>query len=253
MTDDSGCVFFVGAGPGDPDLLTIAGRKIIEKADLDLYAGSLVPREILACARRDALIVDSSALTLEETHALMLSVAGKGGIVARVHTGDPVLYGAIAEQIRLLDKAGISWRIIPGVTAASAAAAAAGISFTMPGICQSLVITRAAGRTPVPPGQTIEDFARHGAAMALYLSAGHAAEIQQQLAGALAPETPVLCASRVGWPDEKLVWTSVAGLRDCVLENAIERQTVFIVLPGQGKLPSRSCLYDGSFQHMFRK
>ena len=162
-----GIVTFVGAGPGDPDLMTIKGRKAIEQAALVLYAGSLVPREVVACAAPNAMVVDSAPLNLEQCHALVRATALAGRSVARVHTGDPSLYGALREQAALLDADGIPWRVVPGVTAACAAAAAAGITFTVPEVTQSLIISRLEGRTPVPAREHLHLLAQHGASICL--------------------------------------------------------------------------------------
>lgn len=245
-----GLVSFVGAGPGDPGLLTIKGRDAIAQADLVLYAGSLVPREVVACARPDAAVVDSAPLTLEEGHARVREVALAGGLVARVHTGDPSLYGALREQAALLDADGIPWRVIPGVTAACAAAAAAGVSFSIPGLRQSLTLCRAPGRTPVPERESLAALAAHRSALAIYLSAAQASHMAEELGRELPPETPVVCAQRVGWPDERLVRTSLAELAACVEENGFDRQTIFLVLPGEETAgDARSRLYAPDFGH----
>ncbi|WP_300127753.1 precorrin-4 C(11)-methyltransferase [Desulfovibrio sp.] len=250
----AGLVSFVGAGPGDPELLTIKGRDAIARADLVLFAGSLVPREVVACARPGATVVDSAPLTLEESHARVRQVALASGLVARVHTGDPSLYGALREQAALLDADGIPWRVIPGVTAACAAAAAAGVSFSIPGVSQSLILCRAAGRTPVPEAESLAALAAHRASMAVYLSAAQAGRMAQQLGRELAPETPVLCAQRVGWPDQRLVWTTLARLVDCVAQNGFDRQTIFLVLPGElTARGARSRLYAPDFGHGWRR
>lgn len=248
-----GLVSFVGAGPGDPELLTLKGRKAIEEAELVLYAGSLVPRAVVECARPGAEVVDSAPLTLEECHARMRGTALAGGRVARVHTGDPTLYGALAEQTALLHRDGIPWQVIPGVTAACAAAAAAGVSFSIPGLRQSLILCRAAGRTPVPERESLAALAAHRAAMAVYLSAQSAAALAEELERELDPETPVLCAHRVSWPDQRLVWTTLGGLAACVAENGLDRQTVFLILPGEEKATgARSRLYAPDFSHGWR-
>lgn len=246
----SGLVSFVGAGPGDPELLTLKGRDAIATADLVLYAGSLVPREVVACARPGACVVDSAPLTLEECHSRVREVALAGGLVARVHTGDPSLYGALREQAALLDADGIPWRVIPGVTAACAAAAAAGVSFSIPGARQGLILCRAAGRTPVPERESLAALATHHTAMAIYLSAAAAGRVAEELGSALAPETPVLCARRVSWPDQRLVWTTLAELAACVAQNGFDRQTIFLVLPGETAVGgARSRLYAPDFHH----
>ncbi|GFH63463.1 MAG: cobalt-precorrin-4 C(11)-methyltransferase [Candidatus Desulfovibrio kirbyi] len=247
-----GTVSFVGAGPGDPELLTIKGQAAIAGASLVLYAGSLVPLAIVAGADKSARVVDSAPLTLEECHALVHETALSGKNVARVHTGDPCLFGALLEQTSLLDRDGIPWHVIPGVTAACAAAAAAGVSFSVPEIAQSLVICRMAGRTPVPEAERLGRLAAHGASLAVYLS-GHAArEMQDELLTALPAQTPVLCAHCVGWPEQKLVWTTVEDFAATVAAHALERQTVFLVLPAHGRNAPASRLYAANFAHAFR-
>jgi len=245
-----GKVYFIGAGPGDPELVTVKGRRIIESADAVLYAGSLVPKELVACARPDAAIRDSSDMSLEQTHAFIMEHVHAGSVVARVHTGDPSLYGAVPEQMRLLDGEGVSYEVVPGVTAAFAAAAQAHASFTLPGVRQSLVFTRLPGRTPVPEGERLRDLARTGASLAVYLSGGKAADLTAELRAAGLPEdTPVLCAVRVGWPGQRLVWTDLAGLEETARD--MDRQAVFLVLPESGEA-GRSKLYDPGFAHGFR-
>lgn len=247
-------VFFVGAGPGDPELLTIKGKRCIEQADLVLYAGSLVPVEVVSCAKDGAKVVDSSPMTLEKTHKAILETVKKGGTVARVHTGDPSLFGAIREQMLLLDRDGITYEVIPGVSAAFAAAAAARISYTVPEVSQSLIITRTAGRTKLPPEQALKSLAKHQSAMAIYLSAAHSEQVQAELlAGGYEGSTPVVVAYRVGWPDEIILKTSLEGLSDAVAKAGIKRQAVFLILPGQGREPVRSKLYSGDFTHSYRK
>ncbi|MDR3362494.1 MAG: precorrin-4 C(11)-methyltransferase [Desulfovibrio sp.] len=251
-TPSVGLVSFVGAGPGDPELLTVKGRKAIVEAGLVLYAGSLVPPEIVACASAGARIADSAVLTLEQCHSLVCEAALAGQAVARVHTGDPSLFGALLEQTELLDRDGIPWRVIPGVTAACAAAAAGGVSFSVPEITQSLIICRMAGRTPVREAERPGALAAHGASLAVYLSGHTAGELQEELLTALPGDTPVLCAHQVGWPQEELVWTTIVGMADVVAERYLEQQTVFLVLPGQGKKARPSRLYDKTFSHSFR-
>lgn len=248
-----GLVSFVGAGPGDPELLTLKGRKAIESAALVLYAGSLVPPQVVACAAPGVPVVDSAPLSLEECHTLVRRTALAGGPVARVHTGDPSLYGTLREQVRLLDADGIPWRVIPGVTAACAAAAAAGVTFTVPEITQSLVITRMEGRTPVPEREAVRHLAAHGASLAVYLSAGASEALQADLLCHMPPETPVLCACRVGWPDQRLIWATAGTLARCAAEHGLERQTVFLVLPGQNAPDTCSQLYASDFSHGYRQ
>ncbi|MBU1002334.1 MAG: precorrin-4 C(11)-methyltransferase [Proteobacteria bacterium] len=247
-------VYFIGAGPGDPELITVKGRRLIGEADLVLYAGSLVPPEVVACARADARVEDSSSMTLEQTHDLLAETARGGGTAARVHTGDPSLYGAVQEQARLLSRDGISWEIVPGVTAAFAAAAMAGESFTVPERVQSLVLTRAAGRTVVPDGEELAAFAAHGCSIAIYLSTSLARSVQDQLlGGGLPEETPVVVVHRAGWPDGEVLRTSVGALARDVEHRQWTRQAVFLVLPGNREAGApASKLYDATFAHGWR-
>ena len=246
-------VSFVGAGPGDPELITVRGRRAIEEADLVLYAGSLVPREVVACARPEARVEDSSSMTLEETHALMKETVLAGGTVARVHTGDPSLYGAVREQMVLLRQDGITYQVIPGVTVAFAAAAAAGVSFTLPEKTQSLILTRLEGRTPVPERERLREMARHQASMAVYLSTGDPEGVVRELRdGGYPEETPLVIAYRVGWPEEKVLLTKISRLQEVLSHEAITRQAVFLVLPGQDEDSAFSRLYSRDFQHGFR-
>ena len=250
-------VHFIGAGPGDPELLTLKGRRFIEEAALVLYAGSLVPEAVVTCAGKDARVEDSAPLNLEQTHALMVETVRAGGDVARVHTGDPSLYGAIREQMELLDRDGIGYDVVPGVTAGFAAAAAANLSYTVPEVTQTLIFTRTAGKTPVPEAENLRALASHGSAMCIYLSAGDPEGLQAALLdGGYAEGTRIVMAYRVGWPDERVVFTDLAGLAQAARENGFTRQTVFLVLPGQGELDrgtAKSLLYDAGFAHGYRK
>jgi precorrin-4/cobalt-precorrin-4 C11-methyltransferase len=245
-------VYFIGAGPGDPELLTVKAARIIGQADLVLYAGSLVSPAIVALAKQGARVVDSAPLALDETHALLVETVRQGGLATRVHTGDPALYGAVAEQAKLLDADGITYAVIPGVTSASAAAAAFGVSFTEPEATQTLILTRLAGRTPMPPGESLADLARHQATMAIYLSAGDPEGVAEALtAGGYPGDTPVAVAHRLGWPGETCLWATVATLAAQTRQAGLDRQTIFLVLPGLGQ-GSGSKLYDPSFGHGFR-
>ncbi|QJB55573.1 precorrin-4 C(11)-methyltransferase [Pseudodesulfovibrio sp. zrk46] len=255
MTENK--VYFIGAGPGDPELVTVKGQRLISEADLVLYAGSLVPKAIVECAKEGAKVADSAPLNLEETHALMMETIRDGGMVARVHTGDSSLYGAIREQIELLDRDGVEYSVVPGVTAAFAAAASACRSYTVPEVTQTLIFTRLAGRTPVPENEDLRKLAAHGSAMCIYLSAGDPEGIQRELeAGGLIPSTLIVMAYRVGWPEEKVVETTLENLARTARENGFTRQTVFLVLPGQGLEDAgeaKSLLYDKGFAHGYRK
>lgn len=250
-------VYFIGAGPGDPELLTVKGQRLIGEADLVLYAGSLVPAQVVAGAKDGAKVADSAPMNLEETHAMMMETVRAGGTVTRVHTGDPSLYGAIREQMELLDRDGVAYSVVPGVTAGFAAAAASCRSYTVPEVTQTLIFTRIAGKTPVPEAEGLRKLATHGSAMCIYLSAGDPEGVQTELqAGGLADSTLVVMAYRVGWPDEKVVETYLGGLASTARANGFTRQTVFLILPGQGAEDAgkaKSLLYDENFKHMYRK
>jgi precorrin-4 C11-methyltransferase len=247
-------VYFIGAGPGDPGLITVRGQELIAQADLVLYAGSLVPKAVLAAAGKDAQVIDSAPLNLEETHALIMDTVRAGGLAVRVHTGEPSLYGAVREQAELLRRDGVKYEIIPGVTAAFAAAARAEISFTVPEITQTLILTRMSGRTPVPESESISTLAAHGSSLAVYLSADKAAELAKELRKADTPEdTVIVIGLKVGHPGEKIIRTTLSGLEQTARDNALSRQAVFLILPGENVTPTASRLYAADFGHGFRK
>ena len=190
MEKQPGMVSFVGAGPGDPELLTLKGKRLIEEAALLLYAGSMIPPALLDLASPRASVIDAAPLDLEECHSLMLQFARAGQPVVHLHTGDPAVYSALREQLALLDRDGIPWQVVPGITAASAAAAAAGCSFTVPGATQSLIMTRMPGRTPMPEQEALRHLAKHGTTLAVYLSAMQARAMQEELEQSLPAATP---------------------------------------------------------------
>ena len=247
-------VYFVGAGPGDPELLTLKAARLLSQADLVLYAGSLVPESLLEGCRSQARKISSAGLDLEEQTALMTEAVRAGEMVVRLHTGDPSLFGAIREQQQLLARAGIGSEIVPGVTAALAAAAAAGQELTLPQVSQTVIITRLSGRTPVPEKEDLAGLARHQATLCLYLSTGMVARARKALLEGYPPETPVLIAYRVGWPDQKLIRTDLDCLEAAVREQGIRRQAVFLVgqALAQGKIKAFSKLYDPAFSHGWR-
>ena len=255
-TQPQGRVWFIGAGPGDPELITVKGQRLISQADVIVYAGSLVPREVLACARPDAAVIDSAPLSLAETHALLRDCALGGGLAARVHTGEPSIYGAVREQAALLDAEGIAWDVVPGVSSAFAAAAAAKVSFTVPGGPQTFILTRLSGRTPVPASEALPGLAAHGAAMAVLLSASEPERVQAELLeGGYPPETAMVLGHKVGWPGGEVVRTRLCDAAETARSHGFTRQTVFLVLPGQNLEveASRSRLYDASFTHGWRE
>ena len=251
-------VVFVGAGPGSPDLITVAGRRALEQADLIVYAGSLVSREMLTWARPEAEIVDSAPLDLDAIVDKMASGYRAGQKVVRLHTGDPSLYGAIREQMNLLDAEAIPYRVIPGVTAAFAAAAALGLEFTLPETTQSLILTRAAGRTPVPDKEELKSLAAHGSSLAIYLSAALADRVREALEPEYGPDCPLAVVYRASWPDEKIIWTTVSRLGDDLAAQGAGRQALILAGPAvkalaDKKQAPKSKLYDASFSHGYRQ
>jgi len=252
----TGKVWFIGAGPGDPELITVKGQRLIAQADCIVYAGSLVPRAVLACAKPGATVVDSAPLSLPETHALLRGCAASGGLAARVHTGEPALYGAVQEQAALLDAEAIPWEVVPGVSSAFATAAAAKVSLTVPGGTQTFILTRLSGRTPVPEQESMPTLAAHGAAMAVLLSAGEPERLQAELlTGGYPPETLVVLGHKVGWPGGETVRTRLDALAETARSRGFTRQTVFLVLPGQDEQAqaAQSKLYDPAFTHGWRQ
>ncbi len=253
--DKRGEVVFVGAGPGAADLITVRGARVIAEADIVIWASSLVEAELIAGARPDAEIVDSASLPLEGVEPLYRRARDEGLLVARVHTGDPSIYGATAEQRKICDRLGVPHRTIPGVTAFAAAASAADAEVTVPEVSQSLILTRLeGGRTPMPARETVRGFAAHGATMALYLSAARNKALQAELlAGGYPPGTPCIVGYRVTWPDELMLRCRLDELSATMAEHKLWKHTVVLVGPAlaaQGK--TRSHLYHPGFRHEFR-
>ncbi|MGA8571135.1 MAG: precorrin-4 C(11)-methyltransferase [Desulfobaccales bacterium] len=249
-------VIFVGAGPGDPELITVKGQKALAAAELVLYAGSLVSPAILTWATPRAELIDTAVLNLEEIVGRIMAGYQAGKRVVRVHSGDPALYGAIQEQLEVLEREHIPCEVIPGVTAAFAAAAALAQELTLPEVTQTVILTRAAGRTPVPEKEALSDLARHGATLVIYLSIKLIDAVVAELTPVYGPETPVVVAYRVSWPDQRLIRGKLATIAGLVKEAGIERQALILVGPAlaarEGRLTVRSKLYDGSFSHGFR-
>ncbi len=256
FTPSTGTVYFIGAGPGAPDLITVRGRDIIAQADLVLYADSLVQDSVARLARKPgAQVVGSAGLHLEQLLTLIMDTAQAGGIVARVHTGDPALYGAIHEQMAGLDARGVPYAVVPGVTAAFAAAARLGVELTLPEIVQTIILTRAAGRTPMPPGEDLRSLAAHGASLAIYLSIAHLSQVVADLlaGGAYQPQTPVAVLHKVTWPDESLLIGTLADIVDQVAAAGYTRHALILVSPAlERNVHARSQLYSQTFSHGFR-
>ena len=248
-------VYFIGAGPGDPELLTKKAERVIGECPVCLYAGSLVPVEVVACAPDGARVLDTAVMTLDETHAEILAAHGRGQDVARVHSGDPSLYGAIAEQIRRLRADGIEYQIIPGVPAYAAAAAALGQELTIPEIAQSIVLTRVSMKsTSMPERETLENFARTGATMAIHLGVRNLREIERRLSPHYGADCPVVVAYRVGWPDQLLIRGTLASIHGKVRAEKITRTALILVGPAlrEGQDFRDSALYDPAVPHVLR-
>lgn len=250
-------VVFCGAGPGDPDLITVKGQQALAEADVVIYAGSLVPRAVLKWARPGASLHNSAGMHLEEIVARMAAAYRAHQRVVRLHTGDPSLYGAVFEQMAELDRHAIPYRVIPGVTAAFAAAAAMGIEYTLPEISQTLILTRMAGRTPVPQQEALESLAAHQASMAIYLSISLIDRVADVLSRTYGPQAPCALAFRVSQPEEKIRVTRVEHLVELVKQEDIDHQALIIVGKVLGvrppELKHRSKLYDADFSHAFRR
>ena len=248
-------VHFIGAGPGDPDLITVKGRRLIEACPVCLYAGSLVPEAVVACAPANARVLDTAPMTLDDTHAEIVSAHERGEDVARVHSGDPALYGAIAEQIRRLKAAGIPYDITPGVSAYSAAAAAMGQELTIPEIAQSIVLTRMSMKsTDMPAGETLENFGRTGATLVIHLAIRNLREIRRQLAPYYGEDCAVVVAYRIGWPDQKIIRGTLSSIHALVRAEKITRTAMVFIGPALDSIEDfkDSALYDPAIPHVLR-
>ena len=247
-------VHFVGAGPGAADLITLRGAELLKQADTVIYAGSLVNPELLKLCRGDCRIFNSAEMTLEEILAVIEESEARGAATVRLHTGDPSLYGAIGEQTDALDVRGISWDVTPGVSSFSAAAAALGAEYTLPGISQTLILSRMAGRTPVPEREKLRELAEHGTSMVLFLSAGMLPSLQEELLqGAYGEDTPAAIVYKASWPEEKVLRCTVGTLADTGAAAGIQKTALVLIggfLSGQAE---RSRLYAPDFSTEFRK
>ncbi len=250
-------ISFVGAGPGDKKLITVRGRELLETADTVIYAGSLVPKELLSYCREDACIYDSSRMSLDEVISVMREEDAKGRKVVRLHTGDPSIFGAIREQMDELERLGMDHEAVPGVSSFTAAAAALHAEYTLPGISQSIIITRMEGRTPVPEGEKLSDLARHGASMAIFLSAGMTGQVSKELlsGGTYRPDTPAAIVYKASHAEEKIIRCTVGSLEDAARAGGISRTALILIgdfLKGEG-LYEKSRLYDKDFTTGYRK
>jgi precorrin-4/cobalt-precorrin-4 C11-methyltransferase len=247
-------VHFIGAGPGAPDLITVRGLRLIERCPVCLYAGSLVPTEILAAVPSGALVIDTAPLTLDEITAHLAQAHSRGLDVARLHSGDPSLYGAIAEQIRRLRALGIPFDITPGVPSFAAAAAALGRGLTLPEIAQTVILTRTATRSsPMPEREALERLGAVGATLAIHLSIANLARVVRPLIPFYGADCPAVIAHRVSWPDERLIRGTLGDIRDKAKEARITRTALVLVGQALGSEPApESRLYAPSHHHLLR-
>lgn len=246
-------VYFVGAGAGDPELLTIKGKRAIDGADVIIYAGSLVNPKVLEDAKKGAAIYNSAEMTLDEVIEVMVDAEKKGLATARVHTGDPSIYGAVREQFDRLDALGIEYEVIPGVSSFLAAAAAMKKEYTLPSVSQTVIITRMEGRTPVPEREKLRSLAQHGATMVIFLSAGMIDKVSAELAEGYPPQTPAAVVYKASWEDQKIVYGTISDIAQKARDASINKTALIAVGGFLGNEYELSKLYDSSFTHGFRK
>jgi len=247
-------VFFVGAGPGDPELITLKGQRLIREADTVIYAGSLVNPALLEYAKPQAEIHNSATMTLAEVIAAVEKAVGKGKMVVRLHTGDPSLYGAIKEQMDALDERGIGYEIVPGVSSFLAAAAALRCEYTLPEVSQTVIITRLEGRTPVPEQEKLALLASHNATMCIFLSV-HMMDtvVAELLAGGYSPDTPAAIVQKASWPEEKIFRGTLATISQAAAEAGVDRTAMIVVGKCLDSDYALSRLYSPKFGHMYRE
>ena len=247
-------VHIVGAGPGDPELITVKGRRYLEEADVVIYAGSLVNPALLEVCREDAVIHNSAKMTLEEVLAVIEEAEAAGRMTVRLHTGDPAIYGAIQEQMDAMAKKGIAYDVVPGVSSFLASAAALRQEYTLPGISQTVIITRQAGRTPVPEREQLRALAAHQATMVLFLSTSLTEKLQGELlAGGYGETTPAAVVYKATWPEEKIFRCTVGTLHKTVTENGMKKTALIVVGGCLGGEYLRSLLYHPDFTTEYRK
>ena len=245
-------VYFIGAGAGDPELITVKGKRIVEEADIVIYAGSLVNPEVLKWCKKDTEIYNSASMCLEEVMEVMIKGIKSGKRVARVHTGDPSIYGAIREQMDILAKDNIEFEVVPGVSSFVAAAAAIKKEYTLPSVSQTVILTRKAGRTPVPQGQELSELAKHKASMAIFLSVGMIEDVVKDLVPSYGEETPVAVVQKASWPDEKIIMGKLNNIAEKVKKEGITKTALILVGDFLGDEYELSKLYDKTFSHEYR-
>jgi precorrin-4/cobalt-precorrin-4 C11-methyltransferase len=247
-------IHFIGAGPGAPDLITVRGLRLIQAADLVLYAGSLVPEAVVAEAKPGAKVVDSAPMDLDAIIEMMAEAVADGGIVARVHSGDPSIYGAIAEQMRRLEALDLAFDVTPGVPAFAAAAAALKMELTLPEIAQTVIVTRTSVRaTAMPEGEDLVTLGKSGATLAIHLSINNLAKVSRELTPLYGADCPVVVVYRATWPDELIIQGTLADIRSAVKAAKITRTALILVGPALGEHAFRdSKLYDAAHHHVLR-
>lgn len=248
-------IHFIGAGPGGADLITVRGAKLLGEADCIIYAGSLVNPAVLDYRKEGCAVYDSAGMTLEQVLAVMIENERAGKTTVRLHTGDPCLYGAIREQMDELDRLGLAYDDTPGVSSFCGAAAALRAEYTLPEVSQSVIITRMAGRTPVPEGERLRDMASHGCTMVLFLSTGMLEDVERELlaGGAYTADTPAAIVYKATWPEEKTFRCTVGTLAKTAKENNITKTALITVGGFLGNAYERSKLYDPAFSHGCRE
>lgn len=254
LSQNNNPVYFVGAGPGDPELITVKGQRLLQEAELIIYTGSLVPKALLSGLTGE--IVDSAPLNLDEVFQRILLAHRKGMKVVRLHTGDSAIFGAINEQIALLRQHDIPFQVIPGVSSALATAAALETQLTLPEVAQTVIFTRRAGRTPVPEGEDLTSLARHGSTMMIFLSISMIKEVVAELlAGAYTPETAVAVVEKVSWPEERILRGTLATIADQVVRAGITKTALIAVGDALSATAPKalSKLYDKAFSHEYRQ
>ncbi len=249
----AGHIEIVGAGPGDPDLVSVRGRKMLERADLILYAGSLVPRELTECHKEGAVVRSSAEMTLEEQCLLMKEHYDQGHFIVRLHTGDPCIFGAIQEQMAFFDKNGMDYHITPGISSFLAAAAELRSQFTIPERCQTIILTRGEGRTPMPEKEQLHLLARSQSTMCIFLSAAIVDDVQRELLMEYPEDTPVAACYHLTWPDQRIVRGELRDLATMVHDNHFTLTTMIVVGEAIDNRQGLSLLYSKDFSHLFRK
>ena len=247
-------VYIVGAGPGDPDLITVKGEQLLRNADVVIWAGSLVNPEILKKTKRGCCVYDSAFMTLEEVLNVVKTAHAEGKTIVRLHTGDPAIYGAIKEQMDILDEWEIPYEIVPGVSSLFGAAAALKAEFTLPGVTQSVIITRLSGKTPVPERERLAELSRHGATMAIFLSVSMIGDVVKDLlqGGAYTEQTPAAVVYKATWSDELILRGNLGNIANLSASQNLKRTAIILVGEFLSAAYERSKLYDPAFSTMFR-